>query len=129
MLHISEQEIIKRLKFDNPWWSATEGVDSYITDMPRRAYFNGFYENISDTSLRRAIILMGPRRVGKTIMVYHAINKLIQDNISAQSIFYISLETPVYTGKSLEQLLNTFLAYHQHSRHQPLYIFLTKFNI
>lgn len=124
MLHISEQEIIKRLQFDNPWWkNNTEGIDNYIADMPKRAYFSNFYENISDTSLRRAIILMGPRRVGKTVMVYHAIEKLLADKITGKSIFYLSLETPVYTGKSLEQLLNIFLEHHQHTRNHQLYIF------
>ncbi|MCB1659434.1 MAG: ATP-binding protein [Pseudomonadales bacterium] len=123
MLNISEQEIIKRLQFDNPWWQGNEGIDSYIQAMPKRAYFSPFFDHISDRSLRRAIILMGPRRVGKTIMVSHAIDKLLQNDTQPHAIFYISLETPVYTGKSLEQLLNIFLEHHQHTRHSPLYIF------
>lgn len=123
MLHISEQEILKRLKFDNPWWDALGRVDQYLLDMPRRSYFVPFYELVVDKTLRRATILMGPRRVGKTVMVYHAIHELLQTAINGTHIFYISLETPVYTGKSLEQLLNIFLEHYAHSRQQDIYIF------
>ena len=123
MLHISEQEILKRLKFDNPWWDELGCVDQYLLDMPRRSYFVPFYELVVDKTLRRATILMGPRRVGKTVMVYHAIHELLQTAINGTHIFYISLETPVYTGKSLEQLLNIFLEHYGHSRQQDIYIF------
>ncbi len=47
---------------------------------------------------------MGPRRVGKTVMLYHAIQKLIQEGVSSQNIIYISVETPIYNKILLEEL-------------------------
>ena len=47
---------------------------------------------------------MGPRRVGKTVMMYHAIQRLIDSGVSAQNIIYISVETPIYNKIYLEQL-------------------------
>lgn len=94
-----------------------------ITDMPRRTYFESFFTLLSDLSLQRAVILMGPRRVGKTIMVYHAIHELISRGASGSDILYLSLETPVYTGMGLEQLLNFFVDIHGHGREATLFIF------
>ena len=65
-----------------------------------------FYPLVTETSLRRALILMGPRRVGKTVMMYHSIQRLIDSGVSPQNIIYISVETPIYNNIYLEQLLN-----------------------
>lgn len=54
--------------------------------------------------LKRAMILMGPRRVGKTVMLYHTIQKLMQEGVPGQNIIYISVETPIYNKIPLEQL-------------------------
>jgi predicted AAA+ superfamily ATPase len=61
---------------------------------------------VKESEVRRGIVLMGPRRIGKTIMIYHAIERLISDGIQPQNIIYLSIDTPIYNGLSLEQLLN-----------------------
>ena len=45
---------------------------------------------------------MGPRRVGKTVMIYHSINKLISSGINPKKIIYISVDTPIYNNVSLD---------------------------
>lgn len=122
MLQISEQEIKDRLAFDNPWWE-----DGHISDLhnsyPRRAYFPPFKHLVQEKKVRRATILMGPRRVGKTVMVYHTIQDLLATSIPPSHILYLSLETPLYTGLSLEKLVLLFRDIQGHSRHASLYIF------
>ena len=49
---------------------------------------------------------MGPRRVGKSVMIYHTIQRLIDDGVPSQNIIYISVETPIYNKILLEQLFN-----------------------
>lgn len=98
-----EKQIIGRLKVDNPWW--TEGsIPDYYAKMSPRLYLDIFMPLVQATGLRRALILMGPRRVGKTVMMYHAIQRLIDSGVSAQNIIYISVETPIYNKIYLEQL-------------------------
>jgi predicted AAA+ superfamily ATPase len=123
MLEISEADILSRLRFDNPWWE--QGKEGKITyeNTPRRKYFETFYENILDSNVRRAIVLMGPRRVGKTVMVYHTIRALLDSGIEATSILYISLETPIYTGLHLERILNYFQKLFAHKRNAKLFVF------
>ena len=123
MLEISEADILSRLQFDNPWWE--QGAEGKITyeNTPRRKYFETFYENILDTNVRRAIVLMGSRRVGKTVMVYHTIRALLDSGIEAKNILYISLETPIYTGLHLERILNYFQKLFEHKRNTKLFVF------
>ena len=49
---------------------------------------------------------MGPRRVGKTVMIYHTIARLLAMGVPQQNIIYISVETPIYNKIYLEQLFN-----------------------
>ena len=100
-----EKQILGRLKVDNPWW--TEGkIPSYYQVMSPRLYLDIFYPLVKDISIQRALILMGPRRVGKTVMLYHSIQRLIDEGVSPQNIIYVSVETPIYNGILLEQLFN-----------------------
>lgn len=121
MLSISKNEILSRLHFDNPWWE-TSLVETRYREYPRRFYFESFYNLINESSINRAAVLMGPRRVGKTVMVYQVIDKLINSNVNPKNILYISLETPIYTGLSLEQIVNIFQNEYKHKRNDQLYI-------
>ena len=121
MLQVTETEIKKRLAFDNPWWD-TGAIDDERRAWPRRAYFEGFMRLVQQTAVNRAVVLMGPRRVGKTVMLTHAIQKLIDDDVEAKRIFYVAVDTPTYTGIPLEQLLRWFMEMHGHERSDPLFL-------
>jgi predicted AAA+ superfamily ATPase len=123
MLEIATEDIVGRLLFDNPWWE--EGFDGTIRyqDMPRRKYFESFFAAVQDKSVNRAVVLMGPRRVGKTVMVMHAVRALLNLGIDANRILYISLETPIYTGLSLDRILKIFQDNFKHTRNSSLYVF------
>lgn len=97
------EQVVNRLRFDNLWWK-TGVVDAHFREMSSRMYLSKFYEMVTSTSLRRGIILMGPRRVGKTVMVFHTIQKLIDSGVDPQKIIYVSVETPFYNRIDLEQL-------------------------
>lgn len=121
MLSISQEEIASRMRFDNPWWESG-AVETRYREYRRRFYFEPFYKLIKESSINRAAVLMGPRRVGKTVMVYHAIDKLLEEKIPAKNILYISLETPIYTGLSLEKIVNLFKKEFSHKRDSELFI-------
>lgn len=98
-----ERQIVGRLKIDNPWWN--EGhIPDFYRNMTPRLYLNIFLPLVKATQIRRALILMGPRRVGKTVMMLHAIQKLIDEGVSPRNIVYISVETPIFNNILLEQL-------------------------
>lgn len=100
---ITKEQVLERLKIENPWWT-TGSLDSFYNTMKRRLYFDLFYPLVEEKTLNRATVLMGPRRVGKTVMLFHTIQKLIDNNVDPKKICYISVETPIYLGIGLEQL-------------------------
>lgn len=123
MLEIAKKDIISRLQFDNPWWSDGPNGKVVYEGTPRRKYFDSFHQKVTDTTVKRAVVLMGPRRVGKTVMVYHCIRALLDSGIDASKILFVSLETPIYTGLSLERILAYFQELFSHKRDESLYIF------
>ena len=123
MLKIEKEDIVSRLQFDNPWWETGKEGSVVYEETPRRKYFAAFSQNILNSDVRRAIVLMGPRRVGKTVMVYHNIRSLLDAGVQAENILYVSLETPIYTGLPLEQILRYFQSLFEHDRHSKLFVF------
>lgn len=123
MLEIAKTDIVSRLQFDNPWWADSGRGKVAYENTPRRKYFESFHRTVTDSTVRRAVVLMGPRRVGKTVMVYHSIRTLLNSGIDAKCILYVSLETPIYTGLSLEKILNLFQELFSHKRDGKLFIF------
>lgn len=124
MFEISEKEVRERLYFDNPWWADDYLESKIIAGYPRRSYFDSFFNLATDKEINRAIILMGPRRVGKTVLIYHAIQKLLDNQVPSQNILYLSIETPIYTGLSLEKALRLFINEFAHKRNdENIYVF------
>lgn len=99
-----KEQIIKRMQFDNPWWVSGSIPNDY-KQMQHRLYLEMFLPLVTDISTRRGVILMGPRRVGKTVMLFHTIGELIARGVSPQKIIYLSIDTPIYNNTSLEELL------------------------
>jgi hypothetical protein len=79
---------------------------NHYSNMPHRAYLADFYSEVVDVNIRRAVILMGPRRVGKTVMIFHSIEQLLKSGVSGKKIIYISIDTPIYNNLSLEDLFS-----------------------
>ncbi|MBR2298218.1 MAG: ATP-binding protein [Bacteroidales bacterium] len=91
------------MQFDNPWW-VSGSIPGDYDKMKRRLYLDLFFPLVTDISLRRGVILMGPRRVGKTVMLFHTIEELLKQGVSPQKIIYLSIDTPIYNNISLEEL-------------------------
>lgn len=124
MQKITEKEIVNKLKIDNPWWeSGTETLHKFPI---RRDFFQPFYA-LLNSPVRRAVVLMGARRIGKTTLMKQAIAELIEkENIAPKNILYMSLETPTYNfyGHSLENYVQLFLKISPPSRDSMHYMFL-----
>jgi len=122
-LEIPLHDVQRRLATDNPWWRAGQGIDPEETTWPRRAYFPQFAELAMDTSVRRAVVLIGPRRVGKTVMLKHLVARLLQtEGLAGTQILYLSLDTPLYSGRNLESLVQLFTDLQQHPAGKPLWV-------
>lgn len=104
MQAISDDDVRQRIKLENPWWNAPYEISEFYKAWKPRPYLNLFLPRVSDRSVRRAVVLMGPRRVGKTVLIHHAIKELITNGVDPKKICYFSVDSPIYNTLGLEKL-------------------------
>lgn len=102
---ISQADIQARIERDNPWW-ADPSIIVPEAKSPKRVYFNPFKSLALNFGVRRAAILLGPRRVGKTFLVKQLIQDAINGGINSRDILYVSIDATIYAGLSLEKFLS-----------------------
>lgn len=107
MKSIPATEIHRRISLENPWWESHQIPESWRAMTPR-AYLPKFLTLLKSPDPVRAIVLMGPRRVGKSILIHHAIQSLLEEGIASGKLCYISIDAPVYTGLGLNTLLDHY---------------------
>ena len=90
---------------ENSWWE-TGAIRPDYAAMKRRGRFTRFARLAEETGVRRAALLMGPRRVGKTVLLHQWIASLVERRrYRPREICYLSLDQPLYTRLSLEELV------------------------
>lgn len=108
-IQFPQEQIVKRMASENSWWEE-DTIGAPYAIMKRREYFKLFFPLVIEKQVKRAVVLMGPRRVGKTVLLFHTIEELIKEKkVPAKNICYFSIEAPTYNGIGLEELLNYFL--------------------
>lgn len=107
MINFPADQILKKMIVDNPWWTSGRIFDDFDVLKPRM-FLKPFLELIKTLPDGRSVLVLGPRRVGKTVMMYHTIKTLLQSGIRQRKILYLTVDAPLYSGMSLEEML-TFL--------------------
>lgn len=79
---------MEELFFYNPWW---KGKFEFEITYKRDAFRN-IIENIEKTD--RIVVVKGPRRVGKTTIIYQLISSLIERGTNPKTILYLSFDDP-----------------------------------
>jgi predicted AAA+ superfamily ATPase len=100
---VSDDLILQRLRFENFWWNNAK-IDPDYEQLPRRLYFDLFYDLTAQRTINRAVVLMGPKRVGKTVMMQHAVSKLIREGVNPKKIAFVNIENPIFLNIGLEEL-------------------------
>lgn len=86
-----KEKLKKLLYFHNPWW-----IDHRVPDSLKLTYRRPVLKKLLEYfKLDRAILIKGPRRTGKTTLLYQIIDELItKREIPAQNIIYLSCDDP-----------------------------------
>jgi uncharacterized protein len=103
MLTISAEDIRARIARDNPWWRG--GGPPPEWQYAKRTYFTPFVDLALSQGVRRAAVLLGPRRVGKTVLLKQMVEQAIGRGYEARQILYASIDTPIYSGLTLEHFV------------------------
>jgi uncharacterized protein len=117
MLAISDDDIAQRLRGDNPWWSGSVDLTAFPYNLRRRSYYP-VIKSLLARRVRRALILLGARRVGKTTLLRQLIGEA---SVTQQfgPVLFASIDTPTYSGMPLARYLDFFVAQCPHDESAP----------
>lgn len=101
----------------NPWWEGKE----FESGINRQTYVG----RLSDFIGRKQIeVMIGSRRVGKTTLLKQLIKEFLQRGEDPKSVFYLALDHPALSGKTLSHHLKDMRKFFLHDRQKRLYLFL-----
>ncbi|MDL1956798.1 MAG: AAA family ATPase [Candidatus Desulfofervidus auxilii] len=72
----------------NPWWE-TGSIEKEIKSLRRRFLFETLKEYLSR---KQVDVIIGLRRVGKTVLMQHLIDHLLTSGTNPKEIFYFSFD-------------------------------------
>lgn len=104
MRTITEADVTDRLALDNPWWSGA-GEDAGVAGLPRRDFFEPFLRAVTRPAGSPPLILAGPRRAGKSVLVRQTIRRMLETGAPAAGIGYAALDAPAAQGLPLDRLV------------------------
>jgi uncharacterized protein len=104
MENIRKSAVHRRVALDNPWWADRAGAVPALENLPRRAFFQAFVRLVTEGGSGRPLVLMGPKGVGKTVMVRQIIEHLLGQGTPPRAITYLALASPVFSGVPLAEL-------------------------
>jgi predicted AAA+ superfamily ATPase len=101
---IDRNEVLDILQGFNPWWI---GQSPALPEFKRLAF--GICKSLlADRQLKRAILLSGPRRVGKTTILQQIATELTREGTDPKSILYLSLDHPILKLEPLNKIIRIY---------------------
>lgn len=82
---------VRILESVNPWWATGVLPERYANTVPREV-LPALMRGLSSS---RVTLMLGPRRVGKTVLLHQLVGLLLHAGIGARNIVYLSADDPV----------------------------------
>lgn len=87
---VNKRRMEEALYFHNPWWLKEKVPDELLEKFKRPV----FDKIVSYLNLNRILILKGPRRVGKTSLLYQVIDLMFKQGVPPQNVLFLSFDDP-----------------------------------
>jgi len=107
MAIISKEGILKVLTAYNQWWK-TGIMNPKMSKSYKRLAFYEAMKWLEQKDLRRIVVLIGARRVGKTTIQYQMIEELLSRGVAPQKIVYISMDHPMLKLAGFNEILECY---------------------
>ena len=107
----------------NPWWK-DHTVPDYFAPPIERPLAKYLWKYILSSNFKRHVMILGPRRVGKTTVMYQTVRYLLRNNILSHKIQWVRFDHPVLMPLDLDFVVKEAIKSSHASNEQPLYLFL-----
>jgi predicted AAA+ superfamily ATPase len=98
----SPDELFAVLREFNPWWEGGE-----IAGLPnwRRSAFRELMLWLRNPPAHRALLLTGARQVGKTTLLWQAVQELLREGVKAEQVLYVTFDHPLFKLAGIDAVL------------------------
>ncbi|MCW6159756.1 MAG: ATP-binding protein [Candidatus Micrarchaeales archaeon] len=108
--------------------------EANITKLIKDFYENGVPTSIFrrelelqvDLNIKRALTVIGPRRAGKSYLLFYTINKLVKEGVDKTSILYLNFEDPAFesaTHLDLGTVLDIYFKIYPDKHKEKIWLF------
>ena len=101
------ENILRVLSAFNPWWITGNMRPAFKKTYKRFAYFEAL-NHLEHKDIRRAVVLTGTRRVGKTTIQYQMIEHLLEKDVNPKRVLFVSLDHPLLKLCNLNDILRCY---------------------
>lgn len=107
----------------NPWFRGG-GVPPSLAPPVERPLAQRLWRRILHDGPRRHQLILGPRRVGKTTVLYQTVRRLLDAGIEAQRLWWLRMDHPLLLQANLGDLLREVLSAAEATAARPAYVML-----
>ncbi|PWK13049.1 ATP-binding protein [Tumebacillus permanentifrigoris] len=118
---ITDENVLQVLRGHNKWWETGKIAEDFAKPVKRFAYYEAKV-SFEHTTIRRHVILTGPRRVGKSTIMYQTIHDLLEANVPPKNIMYVSFDHPILKLSEMDRIIRIFI--NNVSSDEEIYLFL-----
>ena len=107
----------------NPW-HGTGLVPPSLAPPTERPLARVLWRRLLDDGLLRYQLIIGPRRVGKTTVLYQTVHRLLDQGVDPWRIWWLRMDHPLLSQTDLGRAVRTLLADADASFEHPVYLML-----
>ena len=107
----------------NPWHSSGT-VPTALAPPTERSLARVLWRRLVQNKPRRHQVILGPRRVGKTTVLYQTVQHLTDNRIHPGRIWWLRMDHPLLLDTSLGDLVRSLLGRFPSTTADPLYLML-----
>jgi predicted AAA+ superfamily ATPase len=119
----SEGDYLQAITGLNPW-HIQKKVPAELAKPYDRPLAQLLWQTVREPQMRRHQLILGPRRAGKTTVMYQTVRNLIKDGVNRKNIWWLRLDHPLLLDMSLGSLVQYIIALRKATADNPVYLFL-----
>lgn len=119
----STEDLRRVIAEQNPWQGLHE-VPSVLAPATERPLARRLWQRVLDDEPRRYRLILGPRRVGKTTVMYQTVRHLLEAGIAPHRLWWLRLDHPLLMEMSLDALVRVVTDVVGATPDEPAFLFL-----
>lgn len=117
------EELQRVFSEQNPWQRLGE-VPPALAPPVERPMAQLLWKRLVPNDLRRFQLILGPRRVGKTTVLYQSVRRLLAERIEPRRIWWMRIDHPFLRSASLGELVREVVGCTGATADHPAYVML-----